>query len=189
MKNQKTIIAGLMVMAAMLSVSVTYSTAFAQESDVAVEAIEKPIHLRTVLVGTGAVVAEDDHGYRSHFRMGIVADPSVTDVASDVNYEVKRGKFIVGKYDDRRIYSVMPDTWTVTVSADKTVFDANGQVENRAGEVFDVMISGEKISDLQRGNLYYVSGFASNEDGEMYDLFYISALFDKNPTVRPLPVE
>ena len=176
-------------MAAMLSVSVTYSTAFAQESDVEPQVIDRPYRLHTILIGTGAAVGEDDHGLRSHFRMGIVPVSEVTDVASDVNYEVKRGKFIVGKHDNRHVFTVIPDTWTITVSSDKTTYDASGTVENKAGEVYDVKITGDKISDLQRGNLYYVTGTVAGADGEVYDLFYISAMFDRTPIVKPLPVE
>ena len=171
-------------MAAMLSVSVTYSTAFAQESDPEVEAFAEPIHPRTVLVGTGAAVDQDDHGYRSHFRMGIVQVPEVTDVASDVNYEVKRGKFIVGKHDNRHVYTVLPDTWTITVSSDKTAYEAAGTVESKVGEVYDVKITGDKISDLQHGNLYFVTGTATGADGQVYDLFYISAMFERTPSIQ-----
>lgn len=176
-------------MAAMLSVSVTYSTAFAQESDLEPQAIDKPNRPHTVLVGTGAAVSEDDHGWRSYFRMGIVSEPQTTDVDADVEYKIKRGKFIVGSHENRHVYHVVPDTWMISVSPDKETFDATGTVENKNGKVFDVMITGEKISDLQRGNLYYVTGFASNADGEIFDLFYISAMFDRTPTVKPLPLE
>ena len=181
MKNQnKTIFAGLIMMIAMLSVSATYSTAFAQESKA--EATERPIHQGTYLVGTGAVVGEDDNAWRSHFKMGIVE--SQTDDKGHTEYEVKRGVFIVGKHDTRHEYSVIPDTWQVSVSPNMKSFDASGEVENTEGEIYDVEISGDEISDVENGNLYYVTGTAIDEDGKVYDLFYISALKDRIPTIQ-----
>ena len=171
-------------MAAMLSVSVSYSTAFAQESDLEAEAVERLVHPKTILAGTGAAVGEDDQGWRSHFRMGIVSEPQTGDSNSDTEYTVKRGMFIVGKQDNRHFYSVVPDTWKMEVRPDKENFAASGTVENKEGKTYDVKIEGEKISDLQNGNLYYVLGIASNEDGDVYELFYISPLVERDPSIK-----
>jgi hypothetical protein len=184
MTNQnKTIFAGLIMMAAILSVSVTYSTAFAQESD-QVEAHDRPIRLHTILGGAGAAVDEDDQGWRSHFRIGIVESQN-DDPDAHTEYTVKRGMFIVGKYDNRHYYSVIPDTWEISVSPNEKSFDASGRVENKEGEIYDVEITGDEISDLQNGTLYYVTGTAVGDDGEVYELFYISALKDRIPAIPP----
>lgn len=186
-KQNKTIIAGLIVMAAMLSVSMTYSTAFAQETDLERPVIDKQTRPHTVLVGTGAAVSEDDQGWRSHFRMGIVSENQDTDVSPE--YKVKQGTFVIGIKDTRHGFSIVPDTWTISVRSDKTSFDASGTVENRDGKTLDVKITGEKIADLKQGNLYMVKGVASDDDGKMFELFYISAMHDRNPTIRLAPVE
>ena len=184
-KSNKKIWAGLIVMAAMLSVSVSYSTAFAQESDLEAEAVERLVHPKTILAGTGAAVSEDDQGWRSHFRMGIVSEPQTSDSNSDTEYTVKRGVFTVGKQDNRHFYSVIPETWEILVRSDKENFEASGTVENKEGKTYDVKIEGEKISDLQNGNLYYVLGTAINEDGDVYELFYISPLVERNHSIQP----
>ena len=178
MTNQnKTIFVGLIMMAAILSISATYSTAFAQESEVEIR--DRPIQPHTILGGAGAAVGEDDQGWRSFFRLGTVE--SQTGDNGHKEYEVKRGIFIVGKQDIRHKYSVVPTSWEFSVSPNEKSFDASGQVENEEGKTFDVEISGNEISDLQNGTLYYVTGTAVGEDGEVYDLFYISALKDRIP--------
>ncbi len=166
----------------MLSVSFTYSTAFAQESELRVERTDRPNYFGTFLVGNGAAVGEDDSGWRSHFKMGIFE--TETDDSGHTEYEVKRGVFAVGKQDERRFYSVIPDTWEVSVSPNMKSFDASGKVENQEGEIYDVEISGDEISNLQHGNLYYVTGSATGSDGEEYNLFYISALVERNPSTQ-----
>ena len=171
-------------MSAMLSLSISYNNAFAQQSDLEVEVVDRPVHSRTILVGAGAVVGEDDQGWRSHFRMGIVSEPQIDDSNSDAELTVKRGMFVVGKHDTRQFYSVIPDTWEIQVRSDEGNFEASGTVENKEGKVFDVKVEGEKISDLQKGNLYYVTGSATNDDGDVYDLFYISALVEKEPSIK-----
>ena len=183
MTNQnKTIFAGLIMMAAILSVSITYNTAFAQESDLRAEVTDRPIHPGTYLAGSGVVVNEDDNAFRSHFRMGIVE--SQTTDNGHIEYDVKRGVFLVGKHDDRQNYSVIPDTWQLSVSPNMKSFDASGKVENKEGKVYDVQISGDEISSLEHGNLYYVTGTVTGPDGEVYELFYISALTDRTPSIQ-----
>jgi hypothetical protein len=171
--QNKIVFAGLIMVATMLSISVTYNTAFAQVSDVSTD---RPIHPHTVFGGVGAAVSEDGEGKRSYFRMGIVP---VTD--SETEFEVKRGTFMVGgiNHDNREKYSVIADSWQITVSADKASFDASGQAENEDGEIYDVSISGDKISDLENGDLYYVTGTATGDDGEVHDLFYISVIKER----------
>ena len=164
------------MMAAMLSVSVTYSTAFAQESDLAVD---RELHPRTLLSGVGGVVSETDEGKRSYFKIGIVP---VAD--SETEFDVKRGAFMVGKHDNRERFSVVADSWQISVSAEKSSYDASGIAENKEGESYDVILSGDKISDLENGTLYYVTGTATGEDGEVYDLFYISALTERLPSIQ-----
>jgi len=180
--QNKTIFAGLIMMAILLSISVTYNTAFAQISDELTDrkildvSIDRPIHLHTVFGGVGVAVSEDGEEKRSYFRMGIAP---VTD--SETEFEVKRGVFMIGtiKHDNREKYSVIADSWKITVSADKTTFEASGQAENEDGEIYDVSILGNKISDLKSGDLYYITGTATGDDGEVHDLFYISVIKEK----------
>jgi len=171
-------------MSAMLSLSVTYSPAFAQQSDLEVEVVDRPVHSRTILAGAGAVVGEDDQGWRSHFRMGVVSEPQTDDSNSDSELSVKRGVFVIGKHDNRHFYSVIPETWEIEVKADKENFEASGTVENKEGKTYDVKMKGEKISDLQNGNLYYVTGTAINEDGDEYELFYISPIVEREHSIQ-----
>ena len=166
----------------MLSVSLTYSSAFAQESDTEVKPAERHLRIGTFLVGTGAAVSEDENGLRSHFKMGIVE--SQTDDSGHTEYEVKRGVFAVGKHDERQKYTVITDTWEVSVSPNEKSFDASGNVENEEGKVFEVEISGDEISGLEHGTLYYVTGTATGDDGQEYDLFYISALVERTPSIQ-----
>jgi hypothetical protein len=180
--NNKTIFAGLIMMAAVLSVSATYNTAFAQVSDVPTDRkisdvpMDRANQPHTVFGGVGAAVADDGEGKRSYFRMGLVP---VSD--SETEFEVKRGAFMVGsvKHDNREKYSVIADSWKITVSTDKTSFDASGQAEIEDGEIYDVIINGDRISTLENGDLYYVTGTATGDDGEVHDLFYISAIKER----------
>jgi hypothetical protein len=64
------------------------------------------------------------------------------------------------------------------VSPNEKSFDASGEVENQDGLVYEVEISGDEISDLENGSLYFVSGTAIG-NGEVYELFYISGLVDR----------
>ena len=164
------------MMAALLSVSATYGTAFAQESDLRVD---RQHSLHTILAGAGAVVGDDSEGKRSFFKMGLVP---VAD--SETEYEVKRGMFMVGNHDNREKYSVIADSWTVSVSADESSYDASGKAESKEGKIYDVSISGDKISDLENGVLYYVTGTVTGDDNEVYDLFYISALKERTPSIQ-----
>jgi hypothetical protein len=182
MTNQNTtIVAGLIMMAAILSVSVTYSTAFAQESEREMKLDKRPLHTGTYLVGSGAAISEDDNAMRSHFRMGIVE--TQTNDNGHTEYEVKRGVFVVAKHDQRQHFSVIADSWEVSVSPNQKSFDASGTVENQEGKVFDVELSGEEISNLEHGTLYFVTGTATNDDGEVYELFYISPLVERIPSI------
>ena len=183
MTNQnRTIVAGLIMMAAILSVSVTYSTAFAQEPEIEMKLGERPLHTGTYLGGSGAAVSENDNAMRSHFRMGIVE--TQTNDNGHTEYEVKRGVFFVGKHDDRQHFSVIADSWEVSVSPNQKSFDASGTVESQEGKVFDVELSGEEISNLVHGTLYFVTGTATNDDGEVYELFYISPLVERTPSIE-----
>lgn len=182
MTNQnRTIVAGLIMMAAILSVSVTYSTAFAQEPQREMKP-ERHLYAGTFLVGSGVAVSEDDNAMRSHYRMGIVE--TQTNDNGHTEYEVKRGVFFVGKHDNRQHFSVIADTWEVSVSPNQKSFDASGTVESQEGKVFDLEISGEEISNLEHGTLYFVSGTATNAEGEVYDLFYISPLVERTPSIQ-----
>lgn len=182
MTNQnRTILAGVIMMAAILSVSVTYSTAFAQESEREMK-LERPLHTGTYLAGSGAAVSEDDNAKRSHFRMGIVE--TQTNDNGHTEYEVKRGVFVVAKHDNRQHFSVIADTWEVSFSPNQKSFDASGTVQNREGKIYDIEISGEEISNLEYGTLYFVTGTAINEDGEVYDIFYISPLVERIPSIQ-----
>ena len=183
MTNQnKTIFAGLIMMAAILSVSLTYSSAFAQEPEREMKSNERHLYTGTFLVGNGVAVSEDENALRSHFRMGIVE--SQTDDSGHAEFEVKRGVFFAGKHDDRQHLTVIADTWEVSVSPNQKSFDASGTVENQEGEVYEIEISGDEISNLEQGTLYYVTGTATDDD-EVYDLFYISALAEKTPSIQP----
>lgn len=183
MTNQnKTIVAGLMVMVAILSVSVIFSTAFAQESEREIKLGERSHYSGTFLVGSGVAVSEEDNAMRSHFRMGIIE--TETNDNGHTEYEVKRGGFFVGKHDDRQHFSVIADTWKVSVSPNQKSFDASGKVENEKGKTYDIEISGDEISNLEYGILYFVTGTAINDDGEVYDLFYISPLVERIPSIE-----
>jgi hypothetical protein len=183
MTNQnRTIVAGLIMMAAILSVSVTYSTAFAQEPEREMKLGERPLHTGTYLAGSGAAVSEDDSAMRSHFRMGIVE--TQTNDSGHTEYEVKRGVFFVGKHDNRQHFSVIADTWDVSISPNQKSFDASGTVENQEGKIYEIEISGDEISNLEHGTLYFVTGTATNDDGEVYELFYISPLIERTPSAE-----
>lgn len=183
MTNQnKTIFAGLIMMAAILSVSITYSTAFAQDPEREMKLGERPLHTGTFLGGSGAAVSEDDNAMRSHFRMGIVE--TQTNDNGHTEYEVKRGVFFVGKHDNPQHFSVIANTWEVSVSPNQKSFDASGTVENQEGKTYDIEISGDEISNLEHGTLYFVIGTATNDDGEVYELFYISPLVERTPSIE-----
>ena len=175
-KSNKTIFAGLALMTALVSTSVVYDTAFAQEFERERKLSEGPLQMGTFLVGSGAAVSEENQPWRSHFKLGL------TELQTDDNghdqYEVKRGVFAVGKHDQRHIFSVLSDTWEVSVSPNEKSFDASGEVENQEGLIYKIEISGDEISDLENGNLYFVSGTATG-NGEVYELFYISGLIDR----------
>jgi hypothetical protein len=179
MKNQsKTIIAGLLMLT-MFTSSIAYSNAFAQETDVEILPEHRPAV--TFMAGAGAAVSqEDDHGYRSHFKLGMV---QVQD-DDEVQLEVKRGKFVAA----HKAYHIVPDTWKVEVSSDGEEFEASGIVENDEGNFIDIEIKGEKIRDLQRGALYYVTGEATDGETE-WDLYYISAMFERTPRITPQPLD
>ena len=177
-KQNKTIFAGLLVLTAVLSTSIVLNSASAQEFDRERPQSDKMIPMGIYLAGNGAAVSEDNQGWRSHFRMGLAETDS--DDNGHTNYEVKRGIFAVGKHDQRHGLSVIPDTWEVSMNQNEKSFDASGKAENREGIVYDVDLSGEEISDLTNGNLYYVKGTATGPDGEMFYLFYISAMVDRS---------
>lgn len=171
-------------MSAMLSLSVAYNPALAQQSDSDVEAVDRPVHSRIILAGAGAVVGEDDQGWRSHFKMGVISESQTSDSNSDTEFSIKRGVFVIGKHDNRQFYSVIPETWEIEVRPDKENFEASGTVENREDKIYDVKMEGEKISNLQNGNLYYITGTATSEDGDVYELFYISALVEREHSIQ-----
>ena len=109
---------------------------------------------------------------------------SQTNDNGHTEYEVKRGVFAVAKHDHRQHFSVIADTWEVSVSPNEKSFDASGTVENQEGKTYEIEISGDELSNLEHGILYFVSGTAIGEDGEVYDLFYISALVERNPSLQ-----
>ena len=167
------------MMAVILSVSITYNNAFAQGQEREVNLEERPLRTGTFLVGSGAAVSEDDNAMRSHFRMGIVE--TQTNDSGHTEYEVKRGVFFVGKHDNRQHFSVIADTWKVSVSPNQKSFDASGTVKNQEGKTWEIEMSGNEISNLEYGTLYFVTGTATSDDGEVYDLFYISPLVERIP--------
>lgn len=175
-KPNKTIFAGLVMMAVLLSSSIAYNNAFAQEFERERPQSDRLPKMGTFLAGNGAAVSDDQQGWRSHFRMGL--EESETGDNGHTEYTVKRGVFAVGKHDHRNTFSIVSDTWIVSVNQNDKSFDASGKVEDQEGNVYDVEISGDKISDLAHGNLYYITGTATGSDGEKYSLFYISAMID-----------
>ena len=179
-KPNKTIFAGLVMMAALLSSSIVYNTAFAQEFERERPQTDRLPQMGTYLAGSGAAVSEDEQGWRSHFRMGL--EESQTSDNGHTEYMVKRGVFAVGKHDQRHVFSIVSETWSLSVNQNDKSFDASGKVENQDGKVYDVEISGDKISGLAQGNLYYITGTATGSD-DVYDLFYISAMIDK-PSIQ-----
>ena len=170
------------MMTAVLSLSITYDSAFAQESEREKKSTDRHLYSGTFLVGSGVAVSEDDNALRSHFKMQIVE--TETNDSGHIEYEVNRGVFFAGKHNDRQQFSVIADTWEVSVSPNQKSFDASGEVENQEGKVYDIEISGDEISNLEHGTLYYVTGKATGDDGEVYDLFYISALVERIPSIQ-----
>jgi len=175
MKNEKkTIITGLAVMSVMLSVLATYNVAFAQESDDS---------SFTTLHATGALVDQaNNNGHRSTLWLGFEKDPANTEEDSDSDYEVNRATLVLRKYDDSKvfsfhIFSVVPDSWTMTVNSDNTEFEATGEVHTGDGIVYDLEINGEFMSEMENGNLYLINGTFSGDD-ETYDIFFISVMQD-----------
>jgi len=170
------------MMAAVLSLSLTYDSAFAQESEIEKKSTDRYLYSGTFLAGSGVAVSEDDNALRSHFRMGIVE--SETNDNGQTEYKVNRGVFFAGKHDDRQHFSVIANTWEVSVSPNQKSFDAAGEVENQEGKIYEIEISGDEISNLEHGTLYYVTGTATGDDGKVYDLFYISALVERIPSIQ-----
>ena len=170
------------MMTAILSISLTYSSAFAQESERDFKSEERHRYFGTFLAGSGAAVSQEDNAMRSHFKLGIVE--LQTNDNGHTEYEVKRGVFAVAKHDQRQHFSVIADTWQVSLSPNGKSFDASGTVENQEGKTYEIEISGDELSNLVHGALYFVSGIATGEDGEVYDLFYISALVERTPTIQ-----
>ena len=177
-KQNKIIFAGLLVLTALLSTSIVFNTVSAQEFDRERPQSERIIPLGIYLAGSGAEVSEDNQGWRSHFRIGL--EKTESNDNGHTNYEAKRGVFVVGKHDQRHSFSVIPNTWEISVNQNEKSFDASGKAENLEGIVYDIDLSGEEISDLTNGNLYYVKGTATGPDGEVYNLFYISSMVDRS---------
>ena len=171
------------MMLTLFAASVSYGAAFAQENVEDDSIVDTQRHLRphSIVAGAGAVVNEDDQAHRSHFKLGLIQESD----SVDADYTVKRGKFVAGFQDNRHVFAIIPDTWIFEVNSEDS-FKASGIVENKDGEAYVVEISGEKIHDLQRGNLYYVTGLAYDDEKE-FDLFYIAAMFDRNPQIKPSP--
>ena len=144
----------------------------------------KPIKVRTVAVAIGAGAAVDESGdiHRSHFRFGLV-----NATTSDADFAVKKGQMVIRDDRTRGVYMVLPDTWKVTVSDDRSSFTATGKVAGSNDTTFDVSLQGSKIRDVRDGHLYRVQGkFVGN--GIEYELHYLGAIFKKSIPVTSLPV-
>jgi hypothetical protein len=58
------------------------------------------------------------------------------------------------------------------------------QLVQTKGKTYEIEISGDEISNLEHGTLYFVTGTATNDDGEVYELFYISPLVERTPSTE-----
>jgi hypothetical protein len=140
--------------------------------------------VRTVAVAIGAGAAIDESGdiHRSHFRFGLVNATS-----NDADFTVKKGQMVIRDDRTRGVYKVLPDTWKVNVSDDRSSFNATGKVAGSNDTTFEVSLEGAKIRDVRDGHLYRVQGkFVGN--GVEYELHYLSAIFKKSIPVTSLPV-
>ena len=139
---------------------------------------------RTVAVSIGAGAAIDESGdiHRSHYRFGLVNSTS-----GDADFTVKKGQMVIRDDHTRGVYKVLPDTWKVNVSDDRSSFTATGKVAGSNDKTYDVSLEGSKIRDVRDGHLYRVQGkFVGN--GVEYELHYLSAIFKKSIPVTSLPV-
>ncbi|MGQ0771457.1 MAG: hypothetical protein ACT4NT_01600 [Nitrososphaerota archaeon] len=144
----------------------------------------KPRAARTIAVAVGAGAAIDESGdiHRSHFRFGLVNSTS-----NDADFTVKKGQMVIRDDRTRGVYKVLPDTWKVNVSDDRSSFNATGKVSGSNNMTYDVSLEGSKIRDVRDGHLYMVKGkFVGN--GFEYELHYLSAIFKKSIPVTSLPV-
>jgi len=144
----------------------------------------KPRAARTVAVTIGAGAAIDESGdiHRSHFRFGLVNSTS-----GDADFTVKKGQMVIRDDRTRGVYKVLPDTWKVNVSDDRSSFTATGKVAGSNDKTYDVSLEGSKIRDVRDGHMYRVQGkFVGN--GVEYELHYLAAIFKKSIPVTALPV-
>lgn len=172
-------------MLTLLTTSMSFSSAIAETDE---RPDKKRVHVKTILTGVGGAVDSEDHGHRSWFKIGMIpSSDTATDAASN-EAQIKRGQFVIRDNDTREKYHVVPDTWSIDVRPDKSGFSAFGNVEDKNGDVFKVELSGEHLRDLANGKMYLVTGILSG--GEIsYELYYISAMFDRLPRIDSAPTD
>ncbi len=134
-----------------------------------------------VAVGTGAAIDESGDIHRSHFRFGLVNSTS-----NDADFTVKKGQIVIRDDHTRGVYKMIPDTWKVNVSDDRSSFTATGKVSGSNDKAYDVSLEGSKIRDVRNGHLYMVKGKFVG-DGVEYELHYLAAIFKKSIPVTALP--
>ncbi|MGI0029312.1 MAG: hypothetical protein ACREAQ_06335 [Nitrososphaera sp.] len=186
MSNNKTIstrtgalaMVGLVLAAGILAaIAFSPTTAMAQESD-RKERLERSVdriddaryHRLGIHVAKGAGIATDtetNENYRSGFRVIV---QKVNDTESE--FEVKRGMLGIFVEGQREIYTMLPETWSITLSEDGDVFEASGQVQNAEEQVFDVNLEGYFAMHTRLGNLWSIEGSLEGEDKD-YDLHYV----------------
>ncbi len=153
------------------------------ESDRKADKVKQPrVRTAAVAIGAGAAIDETGDTHRSHFRFGLVNSTS-----SDADFTVKKGQMVIRDDRTRGVYTVLPDTWIVNVSDDRSSFSATGKVDGSNNVTYEVSLEGSKIRDVRDGHMYIVHGkFVGN--GVEYELHYLSAIFKKSIPVSSLPV-
>ncbi len=121
---------------------------------------------RTHLRGAGIAIDNENVSHKS----GIWIALNTTD-----GYEVKRGFiFVIYGFHERGIYHLAADTWSVTVSEDKSTFTAEGKVVSDEVE-YTASIEGEFLRDTKAGKIYLVTGNIVDSDGNIIvDLYYLA---------------
>ncbi|MFQ5970385.1 MAG: hypothetical protein ACE5J2_07825 [Nitrososphaerales archaeon] len=174
---QKKLLTGMLLLLLIGAASFA-GTVVAQESDEE-EKVRDHTRSKTFALGIGAAIeTDDDHPYRSHFRLAIAKV-----APEDTEYEVKRGVVVINDEGSPVRYHVIPETWEINVREDNSAFTAEGTVEDIDGNTFEVSLDGNVLRELEHGWLYIVNGTFEGGDEE-YELYYISAVI-KRPAVKP----
>jgi len=131
----------------------------------------------TMIIGIGAAIdTEENKMYRSHLRFGIANMAAAN--SADAEHKVIRGGIVINDEGSPVHYIAVADTWTIEVREDKSAFTAEGVVEDREGNRFDVSLEGELLHETEHGGLYLVKGKFSGGDQD-YELYYLAAVLHR----------